>query len=514
MPEAENSEFVSVSRRYCNGDYRFVEGREHIAADCKTFSEIFLTPETVKESIAYFERLPLMTLAEYLEMFDSNQIDYNRYLPFPEITDYPISSVGEIGKCEHGQSREPLHFLPANTPQEIYQPIRTYPHGAKFDGDFVFCPSCKKWDVSGIQRTECNLCGSTIEYVLSDRWSCKGTYIADKGFPTKCYGRGRSPNVAGDECAFGCDGSTLKTAKRVRISLGYHKLTEISEKEYKEEICFVGDAPHTKSHVQKLDRDRIDLRRRLTRGSVGSQRCRVNQVADVVEPLINPLTEMPEIDPKSGKVVIEEYSLKCDECGSIVRYNELYEKECTGCGLLASQSAYRSMENYFNANIGEEQEAQSDDDWLVQAFWQGSEKERSDYIRDWRAERRKGEGAERADLNEAQHDSWRKEAKRISKEHGDHKYIPRTEEDIRMDFRDCRLWTLLNMNGGRIKQADIPALFKSEFNGATITERQAEESVKRTAKLGRIEVEAVYGTPEGKRIIINRLPISHSIANT
>jgi 3-deoxy-D-manno-octulosonate 8-phosphate phosphatase KdsC-like HAD superfamily phosphatase len=70
------------------------------------------------------------------------------------------------------------------------------------------------------------------------------------------------------------------------------------------------------------------------------------------------------------------------------------------------------------------------------------------------------------------------------------------------------------MNGGKIAQAEIPALFESEFNGAIITSRQAEESVKRTVKLGRIKVEAFYSSPEGKRIIINRLPIGRSIANT
>ncbi|MEN6600677.1 MAG: hypothetical protein ABFC21_09740, partial [Rectinema sp.] len=431
------------------------------------------------------------------------------------------------------QSREALHFLPTASPQEIYHTTRTYPHGAMFDGEFIFCPSCKKWDVAGIQRTKCNLCGSkieyissdrvrnvlcgsTIEYVLSDRWSCKGTYLADTGYPAKCYGRGRSPSLSGDECACGCGGSTLKAARAVKITLGYHKLTQISETEYKEETCFVGDAPHTKSHVQKIKRDRLAVRHGLTRGSVGSWRCKVSQAVDVVEPLINPLTDALVRDPISCKVVVEEYDLKCDECGSIIRYNELYEKECTGCGLLASQSAYRSMENYFNANIGEEPEAEGDDDEKLRELERGSDRERAEYIRDWRAIRQKGE--EKADLNKAQQDNWRKEqrdaAKSIIEEHMEHKYIPPLDEKHRLDFIDYRLWTLLNMNGSRIKQAAIPALFESEFNGAIITARQAEESVKRTAKLGRIEVEAVYGTPEGKRIIINRLPISHSIANT
>jgi hypothetical protein len=207
----------------------------------------------------------------------------------------------------HWQSREILHFSaapPEHTP--VYHSSMV-PRGKKYTGEFVFCPSCKRWDVSGIQRTKCNLCGSkieyipsdrvhnvlcgsTIEYVLSDRWRCKGTYIADKGFPAQCYARGRSPNVAGDGCAFGCSGSTLRAAKAVKITLGYHKLTQISETEYNEEICFVGEAPHTISHVQKLDRDRIDIRRRLTRGSVGSWRGKVRQAVDVVEPLINTLT--------------------------------------------------------------------------------------------------------------------------------------------------------------------------------------------------------------------------------
>jgi hypothetical protein len=425
-----------------------------------------------------------------------------------------------MGKSKHHwQSREPLYFPLDYAPPDIYQAERIYPQGPKYTGEFVYCCSCGKWDVAGIQRTNCNLCGSTIEYVISDRWSCKGTYIADKGFPTKCYGRGRSPNLAGDECAFsGCGRSILKAAKAVKITLGYHKLTQISETEYKEEICLVGDAPHTISHTQKLKRDRLDLRRRLTRGSVGSWRCRVRQAVDVVEPLINPLTEMPVKDSISGKVVVEEYDLKCEECGSIVRYNKLYEKECSGCGLLAFNSAYLSMENYFNASIGDEPEARGDNDWKLRELMRGSEKERAEYIRDWRAERRKREGEERADLNKAQQGIWQKEqrdaANRIIEEHREHKYIPRTEEKHQLDFRDYRLWTLLNMNGGKIAQAEIPALFESEFNGAIITSRQAEESVKRTVKLGRIKVEAFYSSPEGKRIIINRLPIGRSIANT
>jgi hypothetical protein len=175
------------------------------------------------------------------------------------------------------------------------------------------------------------------------------------------------------------------------------------------------------------------------------------------------------------------------------------------------------MENYFNASIGEEPESQGDKDWKLRELIRGSEKERAEYIREWRAERRKREGEERADLNKAQQGIWKKEqrdaANRITEEHREHEYIPHTEERLRTDFIDFRLWTLLNMNGGKIAQADIPALFESEFNGATITARQAEESVKRTEKLGRINVEAVYGS-KGKRIVINRLPIGHSIANT
>jgi hypothetical protein len=599
---------VRVSRRYCNGYYRYVEGREHIAvfngcfrwyvkpdmADCarpyapgtrggkwrlypkptkraantnvaadatyKFDSDLFdfvgsifwafsfgyrPTREEICKLRTGYELAPLKRHSPMsFEVWDSMDRGHKisaDYFPFPEIIGWApqVTNPKVISLTDHAEEQLLVGFVNASLglwtlSQGVSQAACLKQRGPKYAGEFVYCPSCEKWDVSGTQRTKCNLCGSdieyissdrvrgvlcgsTIEYVLSDRWRCKGTYIADQGFPTRCYGRGRSPSVAGDECAFaGCGRSTLKAAKAVKITLGYHKLTQISETEYKEEICFVGDAPHTEGHVQKLDRDRLAVRRGLTRGSVGSWRCRVRQAVDVAEPLINPLTEMPEKDPISCKVVVEEYDLKCEECGSIVRYNELYEKECSGCGLLASNSAYLSMENYFNANIADEPEARGDRDWELQELMLGSERERAEYIQDWRAIRRKGD--ERADLNKVQHGSWRKEqqdaAKRIPKEHRAHKYIPRDEEQLRTDFIDYRLWTLLNMDGGRIEQADISVLFESKFNGVIITARQAEESVKRAAKLGRIRVEAVYGTPKGKRIVINRLPISHSIANT
>jgi hypothetical protein len=162
------------------------------------------------------------------------------------------------------------------------------------------------------------------------------------------------------------------------------------------------------------------------------------------------------------------------------------------------------MENYFNAIIGDEPEAQGDDDWKIRVMTRGADREIQEYIREWRAIRRNQ--AEKDDGNNvAQRQKWKNAS--VRSDELKHKRLPRTEQRLRTDFIDYRLWTLLNMNGGRIEQATIPALFASEFK-ANLTLRQAEESVKRIEDAGRIKVKYSYDT-RGKRIIIYR-----SIANT
>lgn len=489
---------------------------------------------------------PRITYQQWLDKINAGEKDYpdnlvpdpENYLAFPEIIDYPLPTLSEWTK-----ERKIIDLSPTYSPRGLIWCLinsgdslrgcwldlataqrwaslgivfsidlwtlssnlsdsseRVQP-GKRYGGEFVYCPKCDRWDVIGIQRSNCNLCGSRVEYVASNRWSCSGFYLNDNGFSSKCLGRGQTPVFVGEECPWGC-GTLLKTIKKANIGLCYHKLTQITDTEYTEETCLVGNAVLQPSHKQKMSRDREKVRTRLTRGSLGGERTLIGQSVNITEYLINPLTDLPERD-LNNKVVAAEHTLKCDECESIICFNKRYEKECSSCGLLASAATYIALEIYLNEASMDEPESQGDDDWKLREIARGEAQEKNEYIIHWKREQRRLAGKEeKFDTNEAQLKLW-KEASKPEKDDPKlkHKYIPRRKRDLRKEFINYRLWILLNKNGGSIEQANIPHLYAQEFSEykSLITPRQAEEAVKRLAGEGRISMEKIHG---GKIVII------------
>jgi hypothetical protein len=398
-------------------------------------------------------RLPI-TWAEWLNLVNGNDYPNNLqegdiFFPFREISDRRPPEIKARRKDKPEQSRELLHFPPEELPPAPAYKRNIYQRHPRRDGILVYCPLCEKgYMVTDAQDLKCSLCGSNIVVVES-----------------------------------------------VNLTIGYHKLTQTSDTTYKTEICFVGNAPHTQTHKERLDRDRLSIRRRLTRGSVGSWRCKVNQAVDVVEPLNNPLTGVPYRE--GGQVVAEEYDLKCDECGALVRYNQRYEKECSGCGLLASNSAYRAMENYFNMVTREEPEAQGDSDWKLRELNGGSEREINEYIHYWRAARR----GDKPRVNKQQITIWengQREAfsyarnkRRFDPKHKND-YIKHNSRKHKTKFLDDRICLILSNNGnGGMEQKEIHRQL-TLFPGESTSYSSIKKAVNRMEKAGRIKAWSIY----------------------
>jgi hypothetical protein len=139
------------------------------------------------------KRLAPMTLKAWLDKVDAknkeDQIDYNLYLPFPKIIGWHPQTVEPKTRTSIDPAEEQRLAGFINASIAFRALSQGFCHAAsvttsrpKYTGEFVYCPSCNKWDVSGVTRTRCNLCGSDIEYVASNRWKCKGTYIQIKDF--------------------------------------------------------------------------------------------------------------------------------------------------------------------------------------------------------------------------------------------------------------------------------------------------------------------------------------------
>lgn len=85
------------------------------------------------------------------------------------------------------------------------------------------------------------------------------------------------------------------------------------------------------------------------------------------------------------------------------------------------------------------------------------------------------------------------------------RYMKRSPQQLRSDFKDFRIVTLLKNVGGSAQQADIPDIYKNMFlddnNRAIITTKMVEASVKRLRDAKKVDVIGI-STPKGKRNII------------
>lgn len=85
------------------------------------------------------------------------------------------------------------------------------------------------------------------------------------------------------------------------------------------------------------------------------------------------------------------------------------------------------------------------------------------------------------------------------------RYMKRSEQQLRSDFKDFRIVTLLKNAGGSALQADIPEIYKNMFyddnNPAIITTKEVEASIKRLRDAEKVGVIGI-STSKGKRNII------------